>query len=168
MSETCSQAFSRRRAPTARLTLALKAPARPLSPATTIRSTFFSSRSARSGCRASRTRAETLASTSRSDAAYGRAAITRSCERRSFAAATIFIARVICWMFLTDRSRRRMSIRDAMALYFAFAFALRRLRLRVRVLLEEARLEVLDRGDERLLGDLLHLSGLEDRRTALV
>ena len=35
-------------------------------------------------------------------------------ERRSFAAATIFIALVICWVFLTERMRRRMSWREAM------------------------------------------------------
>ena len=43
--------------------------------------------------------------------AYGRAAITRSCARRSFAAETIFMALVICCVFLTERMRRRMSIR---------------------------------------------------------
>ena len=56
------------------------------------------------------TRVETDASTSRSAAAYGRAAIIRSCARRSFAAATIFMALVICCVFLTLRIRRRRSI----------------------------------------------------------
>ena len=55
-----------------------------------------------------------------------------SCARRSFAAETIFMALVICCVFLTERTRRRMSIR--LGIYFA-------LRL---VLLHEARLEFLD------------------------
>src|SRR5581483_11616359 len=37
-----------------------------------------------------------------------------SWARRSLAAETIFIARVICWVFLTERMRRRMSIRLGM------------------------------------------------------
>ena len=36
----------------------------------------------------------------------------RSCARRSFDAATIFIALVICCVFLTARIRRRRSISD--------------------------------------------------------
>src|SRR5262249_40950120 len=36
----------------------------------------------------------------------------RSCERRSFDAATIFIALVICCVFFTARIRRRGSISD--------------------------------------------------------
>src|ERR1700716_3728824 len=51
---------------------------------------------------------------SRSIAAYGRAAITRSCARRSLAAETIFMAFVICCVFFTDRIRRRMSIKLGM------------------------------------------------------
>ena len=43
--------------------------------------------------------------------ADGRAPIIRSCARRSFDAATIFIALVICCVFLTDLMRRRMSKR---------------------------------------------------------
>src|SRR5947208_2986375 len=46
--------------------------------------------------------------------AYGRAARIRSCARRSFAAATSFIARVIFCVDSTDRIRRRMSRRVAM------------------------------------------------------
>jgi len=41
--------------------------------------------------------------------AYGRAAIAASCARRNRAAATNFIARVICWVFFTERMRRRKS-----------------------------------------------------------
>src|SRR5271168_1291367 len=43
--------------------------------------------------------------------AYGRAASTRSCARRSFAAETTFMALVICCVFLTERIRRRISIK---------------------------------------------------------
>src|SRR5262245_35820610 len=39
----------------------------------------------------------------------------RSCARRSFDAATIFIALVICCVFLTARIRRRRSISDGMS-----------------------------------------------------
>src|SRR5579864_3243334 len=49
--------------------------------------------------------------------AYGRAASTRSCARRSLAAETIFMALVICCVFLTERIRRRMSIRLGMRRY---------------------------------------------------
>src|ERR1700692_2773740 len=97
---------------------------------------------------------------SRSAFAYGRAAITRSCDRRSFAAETIFMARVNCWVLRTDRSRRRMSMRDAIVC--------RSGRLRARVVLEESRLEFRDRGDERFFRGLLELSGLRDRRENLV
>ena len=41
----------------------------------------------------------------------------RSCARRSFDAATIFIAFVICCVFLTARIRRRRSISDGMTAY---------------------------------------------------
>src|SRR6267143_925647 len=43
--------------------------------------------------------------------AKGRALITRSCARLSLAAETIFMALVICCVFLTDLIRRRMSRR---------------------------------------------------------
>jgi hypothetical protein len=56
------------------------------------------------------TRVETEARTSRSAAEYGRAIIIRSCARRSFAAATIFMALVICCVFLTLRIRRLRSM----------------------------------------------------------
>src|ERR1700758_2330290 len=46
--------------------------------------------------------------------AKGRAAMMRSWARRSFDAATIFIALVICCVFFTARTRRRRSIRDGM------------------------------------------------------
>src|SRR5439155_4934616 len=46
--------------------------------------------------------------------AYGRAASAASWARRSRAAATNFIARVICWVFFTERMRRRKSRSVAM------------------------------------------------------
>ena len=44
----------------------------------------------------------------------------RSCARRSFDAATIFIAFVICCVFFTERIRRRRSISEGMAQAAAF------------------------------------------------
>src|SRR5438876_9618399 len=61
------------------------------------------------------TRAATLASTRCICAAYGRAFMIRSCARRSFDAATIFIALVICCVFLTARIRRRRSMREGIS-----------------------------------------------------
>src|ERR1044072_7727827 len=49
------------------------------------------------------------ANTSAIFAAKGRAELARSCARRSLAAETIFMAFVICCVFLTDLMRRRMS-----------------------------------------------------------
>ncbi len=40
-------------------------------------------------------------------AAYGRAARMSSSARRILAPATIFMARVICWVFLSDLTRSR-------------------------------------------------------------
>ena len=50
----------------------------------------------------------------------------RSCARRSFDAATIFMALVICCVFLTERIRRRRSMREGMSFegYAATAAAL--------------------------------------------
>src|ERR1035437_1637535 len=42
--------------------------------------------------------------------------MVRSCARRSFAAETIFMALVICCVFLTERMRRRISIKLGMSL----------------------------------------------------
>src|ERR1035441_4935087 len=42
--------------------------------------------------------------------------MVRSCARRSFAAETIFMALVICCVFLTERMRRRISIKLGMCL----------------------------------------------------
>ena len=57
-----------------------------------------------------------LASTRRASRANGRVATTRSCARRSFDAATIFIAFVICCVDFTARMRRRMSMSDGIGL----------------------------------------------------
>ena len=48
--------------------------------------------------------------------------MTRSCARRSFAAETIFMALVICCVFLTERMRRRMSIKLGMSGYRLFRY----------------------------------------------
>src|SRR5690242_18899795 len=96
----------------------LKAPAKPLSAVTSTSSTRRSWRCASRGFEATRSSLAaapaTLPRTCRSSAAYGRAAITRSCALRSLAADTIFMAFVICCVFLTLRIRRRMSIRLGM------------------------------------------------------
>src|SRR5262249_23280292 len=98
--------------------LELKAPARPLSLVIRINRIGFPGRFANSGCfpasSSDATAAATFDNTLRSNAPYGREAITRSCARRSFAAETIFMALVICWVFFTDRMRRRISIRLGM------------------------------------------------------
>src|SRR5579884_321359 len=108
---------------TMRRRLELNAPARPRSLLTTMSWMRFSSRDCRRG------RSETLslfcdaaarfASTRAIMLAYGREASARSCARRSLAAETIFMALVICWVFLTLRMRRRMSIKLGINPYFA-------------------------------------------------
>src|SRR5436305_88752 len=117
----------------------LKAPARPLSPVTSTSRIFCSGRCASSGFAAAPpwapAAAATFARTFRSSAPYGRAAITRSCARRSLAAETIFMALVICCVFFTERIRRRISIRLGMCRY--------RLQLR-----QEAGLEFFDERDD--------------------
>src|SRR5579864_7119694 len=99
--------------------LLLKAPARPLSPVRSTSRMRWGGLCATSGFApasgSTAAAAATLASTFASSATYGRAAITRSCARRSFAAETIFMALVICCVFLTERMRRRMSIRLGMS-----------------------------------------------------
>src|SRR5580658_831878 len=65
-----------------------------------------------------------------SSRAYGRAAIAASCARRSRAAATNFIARVICWLLFTERMRRRKS--RSVAIWCRYARTLLRGLLRYR------------------------------------
>src|SRR5258706_5804617 len=108
-------ALPRTNEPAALMMLVLKLPQSPLSAETTMTSVLLSgrgSRTTRSGCAAEPTRAATLPSTRCIWTAYGRAAVMRSCARRNFDAATIFIAFVICCVFLTARTRRRKSISD--------------------------------------------------------
>src|SRR5690348_13564674 len=115
--------------------LELNAPASPLSAVIRTSSMRLSARCASKGFEPTRSSvaaaAATLPSTCRKSEAYGRAAITRSCARRSLAAETIFMALVICCVFLTERMRRRISIRLGMCRYR-------------RHLRHEARLELLD------------------------
>src|SRR5439155_16738930 len=101
--------------------LVLNAPARPLSAVIRTNKTRRSSRRASSGFSVARSSpaaaAATLPRTLRSIPPYGREAMVRSCARRSFAAETIFMALVICCVFLTERMRRRISIRLGICLY---------------------------------------------------
>src|SRR5713226_2236106 len=97
------------------MTFVLKLPHSPLSAVTTITSVLLSGRRSRtvsSGWIDGSTRDATLCSTRCICTAYGRAFMMRSCARRSLDAATIFIAFVICCVFLTARIRRRRSISD--------------------------------------------------------
>src|SRR5438876_2780298 len=73
-----------------------------------------SGRCASSGCWGSSMRDMMERSIRASSLAYGRAAMAASWARRSRAAATNFIARVICWVFFTERMRRRKSRSVAM------------------------------------------------------
>src|SRR5580765_4369779 len=70
------------------------------------------------------TREATLARTRCICCAYGRALMIRCCARRSLDAATIFIAFVICCVFLTARIRRRRSIREGICQEPASGFGL--------------------------------------------
>ncbi len=95
----------------ARTALELNAPARPRSPATTSRPTVETcSCSWRIGRRGTSPAASAAWRVIRRMAsAYGRNASMRCSARRRRAAATISIARVIFWMFLTDAMRLRTS-----------------------------------------------------------
>src|ERR1700752_3273538 len=103
--------------------LALKAPAKPLSPETTTTNMFFSGRVTSSGCRISPVSGSMISARRFSDCStpsiivtYGRDDIIRSCARRSFAAATIFMALVIWRVFLVLRMRLLKSRTFAMPL----------------------------------------------------
>ena len=96
----------------------LKLPQSPLSAVTTMSSVGAAGRSAAAasnGCSAGSTRVARLFSTPSISRANGRAPVIRSCARRSFDAATVFIAFVICCVDLTARIRRRMSMSDGIA-----------------------------------------------------
>src|ERR1051326_360926 len=95
----------------------LNAPARPLSAVMMTICRRGPSRCSRSGCAAPSLPCP-VTRFPRSSAilvAYGRAATMRSCARRSFAAATSFMARVIFCVDWTERIRRWMSRRVAIA-----------------------------------------------------
>src|SRR5262249_5643433 len=138
----------------------LKAPASPLSPVISTSKIRCAGRCASSGFSAARSSvaaaAATFARTFRNSEPYGRDAITRSCARRSFAAETIFMALVICCVFLTERMRRRISIRLGICLYRRGHIA------------DETDLELLDRaphlGFQFLIQRLLGPDLLEDAR----
>src|SRR5438477_7995870 len=102
-----------------RSTLLLKAPARPRSAVMMTIWRRGPSRCSSSGCAepSPSSAADTrLPSSSAILFAYGRAARIRSCARRSLAAATSFMARVIFCVDWTDRIRRWMSRSVAMTL----------------------------------------------------
>src|SRR2546425_931739 len=92
-----------------RRTFVLNAPHSPRSPASTTTRTFCLRRFVSSGCWGFSIRAIVERRTRAISLAYGRAERARSCARRKRAAATNFIARVICWVFFTVRMRRRKS-----------------------------------------------------------
>src|SRR5688572_24083615 len=93
-----------------------------------------------------------LASTRRASRAYGRVAMTFSCARRSFDAATIFMAFVICWVDFTARTRRRMSISEGTN-DCSCCFSCRRRRRRE--LFPEVFERTLERGLDLIVQDLL-------------
>ena len=89
---------------------ALNAPARPRSPVSgTIATVSTDSRCSRSGSRTEVDALPTPAMSSFIVSAYGRSERIRCSARRSFAAATSSIARVILRVFLTDWIRRLRS-----------------------------------------------------------
>src|SRR5215469_6509537 len=123
--------------------LVLNAPASPLSPDSTITRMRSSGLRASKGCCGDSTRAIVERSTRASSFAYGRAASAASCALRSRAADTNFIARVICWVFFTERMRRRKS--SKVGIFFRYrmiSFSVRRRRYRR----HEAVLECVDSG----------------------
>ena len=82
-----------------------------------------SGRLASKGCCGDSIRAIVERSTRASSLANGRAASAASCALRSRAAATNFIARVICCVFFTERMRRRKSSSVAMSYRRSAQFA---------------------------------------------
>mmetsp|Transcript_69062 Transcript_69062/g.194731 ORF Transcript_69062/g.194731 Transcript_69062/m.194731 type:complete len:204 (-) Transcript_69062:253-864(-) len=99
------------------ITCALKPPQRPRSPAITTRPTFLTSRAARRGMSG----ASVLACSSRPPRTRSRAVekgrdwSTASCARRTLAAATSFMAEVIFLVFLTEPTRLRSSLTEAIS-----------------------------------------------------
>src|SRR6266478_4321707 len=114
MVESFLPLWARKKSWALRRILALKAPARPRSPVRTMARILSSGRCASSECWGSSMRDMMERSIRASSLAYGRAAMAASWARRKRAAATNFIARVICWVFFTERIRRRKSRSVAM------------------------------------------------------
>jgi hypothetical protein len=107
---------SRRNASEARRMFELNAPHSPLSAVMMTRRLRAAGRRTSSGCASPSARRTRLESSSAIFTAYGRAETRRSWARRSLAAATSFMARVIFWVDSTERIRRRMSRSVAMAI----------------------------------------------------
>src|SRR5262249_60547825 len=82
----------------------------------------------------------------------------RSCERRSFDAATIFIALVICCVFFTARIRRRRSISEGICPRLAAEAGSGCRRLPRREVLRELLPRALERGPPPI-GQLRLLAG---------
>jgi hypothetical protein len=104
---------------TALTTLALNAPAWPRSLVTTTIAALTSGRSSNSLCESLPATADSSLTTLASAVEYGRAAISASCARRSFAVDTSFIARVILRVFLTLVIRLRIALRLGMGYFFS-------------------------------------------------
>src|SRR5689334_25248886 len=98
----------------ARTMFVLNAPQRPRSAVMTMTAAFVTGRAANSGWAEVSTRGARCSRSAFIFRAYGRAAMTASCARRSFAAATIFIALVIFCVLFTLPIRRRISLSVAM------------------------------------------------------
>src|SRR5262245_43886780 len=94
------------------MTLELNAPASPRSLVITTIAARRAGRSSNSGCASLPATPDSSDTTRASAAEYGRAAMIASCARRSLAAATSFIARVILRVFLTLWMRLRMAFSD--------------------------------------------------------
>mmetsp|Transcript_2766 Transcript_2766/g.10966 ORF Transcript_2766/g.10966 Transcript_2766/m.10966 type:complete len:243 (+) Transcript_2766:699-1427(+) len=94
----------------------LKPPHKPRSPVQRSSSTDFTGRTAHRGTSTSSPARRVLMakSTLTSDSEKGRALMTASCARRTFAAATSFIAEVIFFVEFTDAMRSRISFWDAL------------------------------------------------------
>ena len=96
----------------ARVMAALKAPARPRSLVITTSSTRLTGRASSSGAPSRRPARHRAGSTSTVLSAWGRSSVMRCWARQTRAAATIFMARVIFWVFFTDAMRRRMTFSE--------------------------------------------------------
>src|SRR2546430_15872616 len=94
----------------ARMLLTLMAPQRPLSVVISTITARLPSRRIRNGWRYSVARSVVVCRTSTIFSAYGRAACTACCARRSLVAATTCIALVIFCVFLMESMRRTMSL----------------------------------------------------------